>query len=396
MDSLAALLSHDSAGLAAVAILLAPAAWLVRRARSRMGRVGAWGAVVVLGGLGIGAVYHLVHLAGIRAALPPPGHLVDVGGYRIHVLAEGPRNGAATVVWMPGAHEAGYALYHLHAGLRGEARSVLIDRPGSGWSDPGPFPRTTARETEEIVRALAAAGERGPFVLVGHSFGGLLVANIARRYPQRVAAVVLLDATPPDAINYAPPNPYLSDMRRVALQTSLLRLFGLHHDTLARLAGEDADAEARRVNGLMADQLGSRMSAMLAIEDTSAVGAADYSIFAELNRGGLGWENSVYDGELGALPVYLVAPIGIPNFDTLARVMYAAGGGAAALGPEADYHERLRNFWDRSRERYLAVSTRTQRIEAAPGASHNFIYEDPEFVLNVIRRVLAEHSAGTH
>ena len=91
-----------------------------------------------------------------------PGKLVDVGGDRMHVLAEGEAHGQATVVWMPGAHEAGYALYHLDAGMRREARSILIDRPGSGWSDPGPFPRTTAAEAEEVVRALERAGEKGP------------------------------------------------------------------------------------------------------------------------------------------------------------------------------------------------------------------------------------------
>lgn len=314
----------------------------------------------------------------------------------MHVLAEGEPGGRATVVWMPGAHEAGYALYHLHAALRLEARSVLVDRPGSGWSEPGPLPRTTAGEAEEVVRALSAAGEKGPFVLVGHSFGGLLVANIARRHPDIVSAVVLLDATPPDAINYAPPNPFLVGMRKGALLTSLLRLFGIHHDTMAKLRGTDPDAEGRRVDTLMVQRLGPQLAAMEAIEDTAAVGAADYSIFGELQRGGLGWENSAYDGELGTLPVYLVAPVGIPDFDALAVAMYAGGGGEAILGPEAAYRERLRQFWDRTRERYMQVSEHVERVHAAAGASHNFVYEDPDFVLGVVRRAIAEHPPGTH
>ena len=103
----------------------------------------------------------------------------------------------------------------------------------------------------------------------------------------------------------------------------------------------------------------------------------------------------MYDGELGALPVYLVAPVGIPGFDALASVMYAGGGGEAALGSEAAYRERLRRFWDRTRERYMQVSEHVERIQAAPGASHNFVYEDPDFVLGVIRRVLAEHPPGS-
>ena len=59
----------------------------------------------------------------------------------------------------------------------------------------------------------------------------------------------------------------------------------------------------------MAQRLGPRLDVMEAVEDTAAVGVADYSSFGELQRGGLGWENTVYDGELGVLPVYLVAPV---------------------------------------------------------------------------------------
>ena len=395
LETIAALLSHDWAGLAIAAIVLAPALWLTRPARPLWMRVGAWGLVVVATCLAAGATCHVVHMAGVHRAFPRPGKLVDVGGYRMHVLAEGESHGQATVVWMPGSHAAGYALYHLHAAMRRDARSILIDRPGSGWSDPGPFPRTTAGEAEEVVTALARAGEQGPFVLVGHSFGGLLVANIARRHPEIVGAVVLVDATPPDAINYAPPNPYLAAMRWDAMQTTLCRLFGIHHDTIARLTGGDRDAEARRVGSIVAQRLGPQLEAMESVEDSAAVSITDYSIFVELQRGGLGWENSVYDGELGTLPVYLVAPVGIPGFDAMARVMYEGGGGAGRLGPEAAFHERLRQFWDGSRERYMHVSQHVERVYAAAGASHNFPYEDPDFVIGVVRRVLAEHPPGS-
>lgn len=391
-----ALLSRDWAGLVIAAAIVAPALWAARGRRRRWLRLASYGVLGFGVLLAAGATYHWVHMAGVHREFPVPGKLVDVGGYRMHVLAEGEAHGQATVVWMPGAHEAGYALYHLHAAMRREARSILIDRPGSGWSDPGPFPRTTAAEAEEVVRALERAGEKGPFVLAGHSFGGLLVANIARRHPEIVAAVVLVDATPPDAINYAPPNPYLAAMRRDALETTLLRLFGIHHDTVAKFTGGDHDAEARRVGSIMAQRLGPRLDVMEAVEDTAAVGVADYSSFGELQRGGLGWENTVYDGELGVLPVYLVAPVGIPGFDAMARVMYTGGGGESQLGPEAAYHERLRQFWDRSRERYMQVSQHVERVYAAAGASHNFPYEDPDFVIGVVRRVLAEHPPGNH
>ena len=380
--------SHDWAGLAVGVVLALFALWLVRTTRGWR-RASGVAAAAIAAVLALGGLYHVVHMGGIARANPPPGTLVDVGGYRMHVLAEGDPHGLATIVWLAGAHEAGLALYHLHAGIRGEARSILIDRPGAGWSDAGPFPRTTATESEEVVTALKRLGEKGPFVFAGHSFGGLLAANIARRHPEIVSAVVLLDATPPDTITYISPNPYLPAMRREALWTGLERLFGLHHDTVARLSGKDPDTEARRVGGLMAERLGPELERMASIEDGSKAAFADYSIFAEILPGGIGWDNIVYDGELGALPVYLVAPHGLPNFDAFASVMYAAGG--PGLGPEAAYRERLRQFADRSRERYLHVADHVERVDAPAGSSHNFIYERVDFVLDTVRRVLREH-----
>ncbi len=152
----------------------------------------------------VAALVSVTEIRRLAGEHPPPGTLVDVGGYRMHILAEGDTGGGPTVIWIPGAHAQGLAFYHLHAALRSETRSILFDRPGTGWSDPGPFPRRTATEAVELATLLEEAGEEGPFVLAGHSYGGLLAANYARRYPERAAAVVLLDASPPDAFIYAP------------------------------------------------------------------------------------------------------------------------------------------------------------------------------------------------
>jgi pimeloyl-ACP methyl ester carboxylesterase len=395
MEMLLSFLSHDWAGLALAAAVAAAALWGVRALRRRWLRFGAYGILGIALLLAAGAGYHVLHMARVHRQFPPPGKLVDVGGYRMHVLAEGEAHGKAAVVWMPGAHVAGYELYHLHRALRTEARSILIDRPGTGWSDPGPFPRTTAQEAEEVVTALARAGERGPFVLIGHSFGGLLVANIARRHPELVAAVLLVDATPPDAINYCPPNSFLVAMRRAAAYTALQRLFGIHHEGLAEVARRDQDAGTRRVLSLVAQRLGPELETMEALGDASQTALAEYSIFAELQRGGLGWENTVYDGELGQLPVYLVAPVGMPDFDSYARALYATGGGSQ-LGPEAAFRERVRQFYDRARERYMHVADHVERVYAPKGSGHNFPFEDPDFVIGVVRRALSEHPVGAN
>ena len=110
--------------------------------------------------LAVASLSHLWTLTKFQRSVPPPGQMVDIGGYRVHMLAEGQaRDGRPPVVWFAGGHANGFAMHHLHRAFRDETRSILIDRPGTGWSDAGPFPRTTAREAQEMVIALERAGE---------------------------------------------------------------------------------------------------------------------------------------------------------------------------------------------------------------------------------------------
>ncbi|MFC9328653.1 alpha/beta fold hydrolase [Kitasatospora sp. NPDC057015] len=346
-NSLLAVLSRDWLGV--------PVAVLVTVVGGGLVGVGAaW--AVALGGLlmavgvllGAGAVRHLVQVAREGRENPPPGRLVDVGGHRMHVLAEGEAVGGPTVVWMPGGHAPGQDLRELHAMLAAWTRSVLVDRFGSGWSDVGPFPRTTAGEAEELLAALEGAGERGPFVFVGHSFGGLLVANVARRRPDLVAGLVLLDPTPLEVIAFAPIGRQLAGMRRGFVLMSVRQLFGAHRGPGGR-AGQ---------------------------------GCAAASAFAELSPSGLaavGWETVVYDGDLGDLPLVLVIPRDL------------IGGEAVLAGARDPVEaERISRFYLRSRLRYLAASTASRLVHTPEGTGHDFPHEAPGFVAGVVGDLVRE------
>ncbi|MCA2983401.1 alpha/beta hydrolase [Gemmatimonas sp.] len=309
------------------------------------------------------------------AAVPPPGRLVDVGGYRLHLLAEGNARGGATVVWIPGAHEQGNALYHLHRAMRGETRSLLFDRAGTGWSDPGPFPRRTRVEAEELETLLRRAGEPGPFVLVGHSYGGLLAANYARRYPTRTAAVVLLDATPPDAFVYAPVFGAAAAQGLVmqGRLTGMRAAFGLW--TPRPRPGPNAPPFVRARDTLLADVREAMNGGMA----RAANAFASASIFEEFTAPVVGREAPdlvVYDGELDSLPVFVVIPRG--GVDEEIR----------PLRLPAALERRALGFFPRSRVRYLAVSNRAELIHPPAGASHNFPYEYPDTVIGAVRRAL--------
>ena len=374
--ALVSFLSRDWAGLALAAVAAAVAAALPGDP-TLAGR--AIGVAATL--MAIGSITHLIRRRAVLRRHPAPGSLVDVGGYRMHVLAEGDPRGRAAVVWLPGGHAGAFALHHLHRAIRDEARSILIDRPGSGWSDTGPFPCTTAREAAEVVTALQRGGERGPFVLVGHSFGGLLAANIARRRPDLVSGLVLLDATPPDALVYGPRQAGLRSMPRMATWTGLLRLFGLGRRQ--RRQGSDTGRASDRISRIIDERLGEAGIALRAVEGASVGNCfANASIFRELSPQGMaasGWDAATYDGDLVDLPVWIVAP------GDVAEVQSALP--EAVSGPEAD-RQRVLRVMARTRERYMATSTRARRVVTPAGTGHNFPYESPESVIAVVREAL--------
>ena len=126
--------------------------------------------------------------------LRPPGELVDVGGYRIHLWCIGPIDSGPTVVLSSGA--GGYALdWALVQPVVAESRRVCsYDRANYGFSDVGPSPRTLRQEAAELHAALNIAGERPPYVVVGQSMGGVVVRVFTRDYPDDVVGVVLVDA----------------------------------------------------------------------------------------------------------------------------------------------------------------------------------------------------------
>jgi pimeloyl-ACP methyl ester carboxylesterase len=309
--------------------------------------------------------------------------MIDVGGYSLHVLAEGAaRGGRPPVIWFAGGHASGYAIHHLHRAFRGETRSILIDRPGTGWSDTGPFPRTTAREADEIVLALERAGEKGPFVWAGHSFGGLLAANIARRRPDLVHTLVLLDPTPLETIVFGPRLSALRDMRRTSWLGGFAQLFGfnlvaMHEAKMNKVPAYKQVTDATRA------VLGPEVEAARKVQANAGNFFAQASIYGELSPEGVAavaWETVVYDHDLGDLPVWLVGPRDDNDGDISILPEAQQGGEANA--------KRMFRFFAATRERYLATSTRSRRVVAPKGSGHNFVYEIPEWTIGVLREVI--------
>jgi pimeloyl-ACP methyl ester carboxylesterase len=122
----------------------------------------------------------------------PLGKMVDLGGHRLHVNCTG--KGRPTVVVENGLGDFSFDWILVQSRVSEFTRICAYDRAGYAWSDPGPKPRTFAQINLELRDALSKLGERGPFILVGHSYGGAVVRNFATTYPAEVAAMVLVDS----------------------------------------------------------------------------------------------------------------------------------------------------------------------------------------------------------
>src|SRR3984893_10985615 len=131
--------------------------------------------------------------AGAAEAAPkPPGKLVDLGGHKLHVNCTG--KGNPTVVVENGLGDFSFGWILVQSKVATFTRICTYDRAGYAWSDPGPKPRTFAQLNLELHDALQKLGERGPFVLVGHSYGGPVMRNFAATYPDQVAGMVFVEA----------------------------------------------------------------------------------------------------------------------------------------------------------------------------------------------------------
>ena len=126
------------------------------------------------------------------AAPAPLGKLVDLGGHRLHVKCSGV--GSPTVVVENGLGDFSFDWNLVQTRVAKFTRICTYDRAGYAWSDPGPKPRTFAQINLELRDALKELGVKGPYVLVGHSYGGPVVRNFAMTYPRDVAGMVQVDA----------------------------------------------------------------------------------------------------------------------------------------------------------------------------------------------------------
>jgi pimeloyl-ACP methyl ester carboxylesterase len=154
-------------------------------------RVGLGVLILLVGVAGTGLIFQVVATRNDQQEFPAPGELVDIGGYELHINCIG--EGSPTIILdaLSGGSSASWGL--LQPEIAQSTRVCAYDRAGAGWSDRGPTPRDMNQQVRELHALLAGARVDGPYVLVGHSYGGRIARVYAKAYPREVVGMVLID-----------------------------------------------------------------------------------------------------------------------------------------------------------------------------------------------------------
>lgn len=145
-------------------------------------------------GLLLGMVYQRVSQVADRRKYPPQGQLVDIGGFCLHLNCIG--QGTPTVVMDAGGGAPSISWGLVPSEISKFTRICTYDRAGFGWSDPNPSnPRTSQQSVDELHLLLTKAEINPPYILVGHSLGGVNMRLYASQYPEEVVGLVLVDSS---------------------------------------------------------------------------------------------------------------------------------------------------------------------------------------------------------
>jgi pimeloyl-ACP methyl ester carboxylesterase len=220
--------------------LLALVIWMTVQAHRQLRtRSRHWLLYPVFGVLALAAVgggYQTVQEAVDTNAYPMPGQLIDVGGHRLHLHCTG--SGSPTVVLQPGGGDFSSAMAWIAPAVASQIRVCVYDRPGRGWSEPAASPQDATQIATDLHTLLQRGNVARPYVLAGHSFGGLYVLTYADRYPDDVAGMVLVDSTNPateadpenatayDAGSYDAATDRVAALGAAAARVGLVRLLG--------------------------------------------------------------------------------------------------------------------------------------------------------------------------
>lgn len=293
--------------------------------------------------------------ANLRRAYPPPGQLIDVGGYRLHLDCRG--QGSPTVLLEAGLGDFSVQWAQVQPAVADFTRVCTYDRAGLGWSESSTHMRTVTTMAAELDTLLNRARETGPLVLVGHSFGGIIVRAFAQQAKNAVVGMVLVDAA------HEAQSARLPALRTAA--TQMQQQFQLL-DRLSRVG----------LLALAPDQIPNRGLPPAALAHYRARLAASPYFTAALAE-----QTALY-------PLTEDAPPSPPaKLGDLPLIVLSRGQAASLPGLTAAENAELEGTWQRLQAELVALSTNSQQ-QIATRSGHEIHLQEPDLVVTAIRQLV--------
>jgi pimeloyl-ACP methyl ester carboxylesterase len=313
-----------------------------------------WALVAGLTLLFVGYAYEALQEFRDRRRYPPPGKFVEVAGRRMHVFIQGDARGPSVVIEQ-GIGSPSIVWWPIQSAIARFARVFSYDRAGFLWSDAATGERSLDDRVADLHAVLQQARVPPPYVLMGHSMGGLLIRRFARLHPESVAGMILVDSPDESVIFRETVMPFYRqgvNMQRVlavAARFGLLRLIGRYVPMLM----------------LPEDELG---YALCVTPRHAAAAADDMRCLLNAVEGA---RKADAPGSFGDRPLVLLRH-GIP-FPAMAAVMEEG--------------------WAESQQRLAQLSTNSE-ILVAEKSSHLIYVDEPQLVVDAVRRVHAAARDG--
>jgi pimeloyl-ACP methyl ester carboxylesterase len=168
-----------------------------------LGRVAFWGVILLFGLAAIGAIYQAVTSARDAKIYNPVDQMVDVNGIQMRLDCRG--SGSPTVVLEAGGQSSSIVWVRIQDEVAKFTRVCSYDRAGYGWSDTVHEAMLPQQVAEMLHDLLERGGEQPPYLMVGHSFGGIYVRIFTAEYPNEVVGMVLVDSSHENQNQQAPP-----------------------------------------------------------------------------------------------------------------------------------------------------------------------------------------------
>lgn len=314
----------------------------------------------------VGVVYETLGRKRTAQVFPPPGKLVDIGGRRIQLDCRG--TGSPTVIFEAGLDMKGSLSWSaVHDEIAKSTRACAYSRAGIMWSDPHDGPRNGKSIAEDLHVALNNAGEKGPFVMVGHSLGGPYIMTFTKYFGAEVAGLVFVDASHPEQVQRFKAIPTISEpkitqfVNRVGATlnwTGAVRAVAASYERMPNLP--------ERVDQAVKAYASTSLGPMLKENEASEQTLAEAGTFRDL----------------GHRPIFVLtamAPI-------QERVR-------SNLKMTDDQAKQFQEIWKQMHEEQASWSSQSQH-QVVPDAEHYIQFDRPDVVIAAVRSVVEKIRAN--